>query len=224
MNLALASYEGTIGERLELIQMILQPFNRALTGSKFEFLGIISNGDNGRYFKDSSTLLDHIDKTLQIADRCRVYKFYIKSHINENTPTNVLATILQFDAIVRCSKIGVEFNFGSFTSMRLPIEAIGNWLNLTNADGQEHNERFLKLKIYDDVPNLGEMFEYLKKVCHFYTTFYLTRIIRRKNFSRIDLIFLYGYVFWVVILSHMTTFFRSGTGSKPYRGSKILKK
>ena len=161
----MASYEGTIAERFEWVQMILQPFEKALTGSKFDFLSIISNGDGEHEFKDSSTLLDHIDKLLQIFARCRAYKFYIESHINENTPTNIIATILQFDAIVRCSKIGVEFNFGSFTSMRLPIEAIGNWLNLTNADGREHNERFLKLKIYDDVPNLGEMFEYLKKVC-----------------------------------------------------------
>ena len=55
--------------------------------------------------------------------------------------------------------------------MHLPIEAIGNWLNLTYADGQEHNERFLKLKrlkIHDNVPNFGEMFEHLKKVCHFF--------------------------------------------------------
>ena len=180
MNLALASYEGTIGERFEWVQMILQPFKKALTGSKFKFLGIISNGDDGRYFKDSSTLLDHIDKTLQISDRCRAYKFYIESESNENTSTNVLSALLEFDAIIRCSKITVKFNFWKFTQTHLPIEAVGNWLNRTNADGQEDNERFLKLKIHDDVPNLGEMFEYLKKVSHFYTTFYLTCIVRRK--------------------------------------------
>ena len=178
--MALASYKGTIGERLECIQMILQPFNRALTGSKFEFLGIISNGDNGRYFKDSSTLLDHIDKTLQISDRCRAYDFYIESYIIESNQTNILAAILQFDAIIRCSKITVEFNFWRIKPTHLPIEAIGNWLNLNNANKQEDNERFMKLKIRDDVPNLGEMFEYLKKVSHFYTTFYLTCIVRRK--------------------------------------------
>ena len=157
--------------------MTLQPFKKALTGSKFDLLSTISNGDDEYNFKDYSTLLYQTNKLLQIFVRCRAYKFYIESHINENTPTNFLAIILQFDAIVRCSKIGVEFNFGSFTSMRLPIEAIGNWLNLTNADGREHNERFLKLKIYDDVANLGEMFEYLKKVCHFFfqrSTFLIT--------------------------------------------------
>ena len=206
--------------------MILQPFEKALTGSKFDFQSIISNGDSEHEFKDSSsTLLDHIDKLLQIFARCRAYKFYIRSYINENTPTNVLATILQFDAIVRCSKIGVEFNFGSFTSMRLPIEAIGNWLNRTNADGREHNERFLKLKIYDDVPNLGEMFEYLKKVClSFLYSFLSNSYYPSQKFFADRPDFLYVYVFWVGILSHMTKFFRSGTGSKPYRGSKILKK
>ena len=142
--------------------MDLQPFKQALTGSKFEFLGKISK--NKSFFKNSSSLLNHIDRTLQISDRCRVYKFYIEFHINENASTNVLAAILQFDAIVRCSKIRVEFNFGNPTQTHLPIKAIGNWLNRTNASGQE---RFLKLNICDDVPNLSEMFEHLKEVCHF---------------------------------------------------------
>ena len=52
--------------------------------------------------------------------------------------------------------------------MRLPIEAIGNWLNRTNANGQKDNERFLSLKIHDDVPNLREMFEFLKEVYLFF--------------------------------------------------------
>ena len=166
--IALASYEGTIDQRFEWIQMILQPFKKALTGSKFDFLTIISNGDDEHDFKDSSTLLDQTNKLLQIFARCRAYDFYIESYINENTPAHVLASILQFDAIVRCSEIGVEFNFESFTPMNLPIEAIGNWLNRTNANGQMHNECFLNLEINDDVPNLGGMFEYLKEVCHFY--------------------------------------------------------
>ena len=161
----MASYEGTIGEseRFEWVQMILQPFKKALTGSKFEFLGTISNSN---FFKHSPTLLDQIDKLLQIFARCPAYKFYIESHINENYSTNTLAEILQFDAIIRCSKIGVEFDFWYFTPTHLPIEAIGNWLNRNNANGQ--NERFLSLKIHDTIPNLSEMFEYLKKVCHFF--------------------------------------------------------
>ena len=161
------SDEGTIAERFPWVQMILQPFNQELTESKCEFRAKICNRCGKSDFKDSSLLLDQIDKLLQIFARCRAYNFYIESHINELqlTSTPVLAAILQFDAIVRCSKITVEFNFGSFTPSHLPIEAIGNWLNCTN--GQEHNERFLSLKIHDDVPNLGEMFEHLKKVCHF---------------------------------------------------------
>ena len=163
--IASESDEGTINERFAYVMMILQPYKQALSGSKFKFLGRICNSCSKSDFKDSSMLLDHIDKLLQISARCRAYKFYIEHHINENTPTaNVLATILQFDEIIRCSKIRVEFDFWYFTPTHLPIEAIGNWLNRTNAIGQD-NERFLKLKICDDVPNLGEMFEYLKKVC-----------------------------------------------------------
>ena len=60
------------------------------------------------------------------------------------------------------------FNFMNRTQTHLPIEAIGNWLNRTNANGQMHNERFLKLKINDDVSNLSEMFEYLKEVYLFF--------------------------------------------------------
>ena len=157
----MASYKGTIGEKFGWIQMILEPLKQAVTGSKFEFIGVLRNGGYvEEVFKDSSTLLDQIDKLLQIFARCRAYKFYIVSYIYKNTSTDVIAGILQFDAIVRCSKIEVEFNFGNPT--HLPIEAIGNWLNRTNAN--EQNERFLKLKIDDDVPNLSEMFEYLKEV------------------------------------------------------------
>ena len=157
--------EGTIGERFEWVQMILQSFNQAITGSKFQFLGTINKGKACAArgdFKGSYMFLDQIDKLLQIFTQCRAYKFYIESHINENTSTNVLAAIFQFDAIVRCSKITVEFNFGDPMQTRLPIEAIGNWLNRTNANGQ--NERFMKLEISYDVPNISEMFEYLKEV------------------------------------------------------------
>ena len=155
---------GKIGERFEWVQMILQPFKQALTGSKFEFLGVLNHDDESD-FKDSSTLIDQIDRLLQILTRCRAYKFYIDSQIYENTSTHILASILQFDAIVRCSKIRVEFDFWDRVQMHLPIEAIGNWLNRTNANGQK---RFLKLNISDNVPvpDLGEMFGHLKKVCH----------------------------------------------------------
>ena len=73
----MASYNGTIEERFEWVQMILQPFKQALTGTKFEFIGVLSK--DKRFFKDSSTLLDQIDKLLQIFARCRAYKFYIVS-------------------------------------------------------------------------------------------------------------------------------------------------
>ena len=156
---------GKNTERFAWVQMILQPFKEALIGSKFEFLGKISHWKS--FFNDSSTFLDHIDKLLQIFARCRVYKFNIESDIN---PTNVFPALLQFDAIIRCSKIRFKFNyFGGPMQTRLPIEAIGNWLNRTNADGpdgQEHIERFMKLQIRYDVPNLGEIFGHLKKVYH----------------------------------------------------------
>ena len=180
----MASFEGTIGEKFEWVQMILLPFKqRTLTGSKFDFLSILSNGDGEKFFKDSSTLLDQIDKLLQIFARCRAYDFYIESHINENTSANVLPALLQFDAIVRCSKIEVEFNFGSSVTMQmsLPIEAIGDWLNLTNANANEKtlSVRFLKLEILDDVSNLSEMFEHLKEVY----LFLFCKIIVTLNFE-----------------------------------------
>ena len=164
----MASYDGTIAERFEWVQMILQRFKQALTGSKLKFLGTINNSG---LFKDSSSLLDHIDKLLllQIFAKCRAYTFYIESHINVNYSTHILDTILRFDAIIRCSKIGVKFIFRTCNRTRLPIDAIENWLNFTNANGRKDNERFLKLKIYDDVSNISEMFTHLKKVCHFFS-------------------------------------------------------
>ena len=178
--LNMASYEGTIEERFEWVQMILQPFKKALTGSKLKFLGTISNSD---LFKDSSSLLDYIDKTFQISDRCRAYKLYISSQIYENTSTHVLAALLQFDAIIRCSKIRVQFNLGYPMQTHLPIEDIGNWLNCTNANGQMHNERFLKLKFSHDIQNLGEMFEHLKKVYLLFCVKLLQQNMKDKSFS-----------------------------------------
>ena len=149
----MASRGGTIGERFEWVQTILQPFKQALTGSKFEFVGIIRNEwafkDDKGVFKDPSMLLNHIDKLLQIFNQYspHTYKPYIESCINENPSTNILSAILHFDAIVRCSKIRVLFNYGDSMQMtRLPIEAIGNLLNRNNANGQERfltQERFL---------------------------------------------------------------------------------
>ena len=171
----MASRGGTIGERLEWVQTILQPFKPALTGSKFEFVGIISNEwvfkDDKGVFKDPSMLLYHIDKLLQIFNQYSpyAYKFYVESRINKNPSTNILSAILHFDAIIHCSKIRLLFNFGEPMQTLLPIEDIGNWVNRTIANGQMHNERFMNLKINADVPNLGEMFVYLKKVCHFFT-------------------------------------------------------
>ena len=167
----IASYKSTIVERFEWVQMILQPFKKAFSRSEFEFLGVLSTRN---LFKDSSTLLDQTNKLLQIFARCRAYKFYIDSQIYENSSTHVLTAIFQFDAIVRCSKIKLEFHFGSPT--HLPIEAIGNWLNRTNANGQ--NERFMKLKISYDVPNISEMFEYLKEVY----LFYFVKLLQDNNF------------------------------------------
>ena len=147
--------------------MIFQPFKQAMTGSKFEYIGVLSNDKSD--FKDSSTLLDQIDKLLQIFARCRAYNFYIESHNSVNYSTHVLAAILRFDAIIRCPKIGGEFNFGrpTPTQTRLPTEAIENWLNRAIANGQEDNERVLKLEIHDAIPNLSGMLEYLKKVVIF---------------------------------------------------------
>ena len=109
--------------------------------------------------------------------------------------------------------------FGRHARTLLPIEAIGNWLN-TNANGQMHNERFLKLKIYEDVPNLSEMFERLKEVCHFYS-FYLICIVRRKNFLQIDLLFCTGMYFGS-LLSRISSV--AGGGAKganaPLNGSE----
>ena len=77
-----------------------------MTESKFEYIGVFSNDKSD--FKDSSTLLDQIDKLLQIFARCRAYNFYIESHNSVNYSTH----ILRFGATIRCSEIGVEFIFG----------------------------------------------------------------------------------------------------------------
>ena len=116
------------------------------------------------YFKEHSQLLGYIrNQFLPICDSSRGYHFLI--HFDENSATNVIASLLQMDEIKRCSKvkIGIEIDNGI---LHLPIEEISNWLE-RYIDGienkvQNRDVRFFKFGFYDiQIQNCREMIEHL---------------------------------------------------------------
>ena len=97
--------------------------------------------------------------------RSVIHLYHFLIHFDENSATNVIASLLQMDEIKRCSKvkIGIEIDNGI---LHLPIEEISNWLE-RYIDGIENNVqnrdvRFFKFGFYDiQIQNCREMIEHL---------------------------------------------------------------
>ena len=137
----------------------MQPIKHAINGAEFEFRGDVS----------STSTLAHLEKELlPICNACRSYKFIIYFSLDYSSATNVIATILRFGTIDRCSK--VLFNLRSkYFPTELPVMSIVNWLNRgSNSDTINTNEQVKKervLEIYArSIPNLLALVNGLKKV------------------------------------------------------------
>ena len=87
-------YEGTIGERFEWVQMILQPFKHALTGSKFDFLGTINKAQS---IKTNGVLREGISKALRrfSTTSTNYFKFLLDLVLISSILNRTLAGILQ---------------------------------------------------------------------------------------------------------------------------------
>ena len=176
LNYITSCIEGTNEGGIEWVRLLLHPFKQALTGSKFKFIGAINADVNNPYgddFKNHTALLDHINNLLQMFDPYRTYKFRIQFNTDERFADTVIAAILRFNAIIRCSNVYILLDFcWPASNIAEPtdfsIKAIDDWLNHSNLDtnsNQTQKDRFLQIKLYDEITNIKEIFEHLKKVC-----------------------------------------------------------
>ena len=158
-----------IEEKCEFIERQLLPLKPALNDSNVvQFTAIISRRDC-RYFSDHSKFLEYIrNQFLPICNSSRRYKFKIWFYSDENSNTNVIASILKMEEIKHCSNIEIEIIFGE--QKRLPVEEISNWLE-SSAGGAKNslqNERARLLRIYyystTFIQNAQEMLDHLKTV------------------------------------------------------------
>ena len=147
----------------EWTQTILQPLKSLLIGAEFEF----SYGkqlSESNYFK----LLDHIEKELlPICNACCSYKFDIHFNYNKDNVPTLVASILRFEPVIRCSNVQFDCKIpgGWNSGVQLPVAPILTWL--LNSDSiQKRKERILKISAETQVQilNFGDMIDRLKKV------------------------------------------------------------
>ena len=74
--------------------------------------------------------------------------------------TNLFTLILQIPQIERCSNVVLELNC-VYQPVKLPIDAISNWLNRTSTDRRK--ERVLNVELFE-TQNLVEIWDHLEKV------------------------------------------------------------
>ena len=154
------------------------PIKPALIDSNLiEFYAISSVGDRDQ-FNNHSQLLEYIhDRLLSICNSSRGYSFQLLiEFLDSNYVTNLIASLLQMDAIKRCSNLEIGFPFGRREENQLRVEAISNWL-IRSANGTENivknqKERLLNIGFYG-IQNAREMVDHLKTVYCILNYFYL---------------------------------------------------
>ena len=116
-------------------------------------------------------LLKYINRLLSICGSSRSYKFVITFWSDEKFATNVIESLLQMDAIKRCSTFKIRIHRGK--QNQLPIKAISNWLekysNKMENNVQNQDERFLEIGFRDNenlhgIENAQEILTHLKTV------------------------------------------------------------
>ena len=128
-------------------------------------------------FSSRSNLLHHIrDELLPICElSSRAYKFTISFQSLETNRAALIESILQIPQVGRCPNVALKIS--SLLNVRLPVEAIAQWLHHQSSDTNrisdpKRREKFLTIELYDiDIPNLLEISGHLTMV--FLTLFYL---------------------------------------------------
>lgn len=148
-----------------------------LNHSSLIHLDAYVNGEHQSDFTTYSQLLNHLrNQLLPICEQSRAaYKFNIWFDSDGYAITDVIASILQIRAIIRCSNLEMAFSdphpnhdlWAGRALKQLPVGEISNWLELSFANENEINPKeikILQIRVCNVVLNAQELFDRLKKV------------------------------------------------------------
>ena len=141
----------SIGLKTEWIRKLFFPLAVKFSGSELIFRCYISRKLHFRSdFSDHLELLHYIaNELLLIFNSAIAFKFRIHfySDNDENVASNFIASILKMEKIKRSAK--VEFEFSCLQKVKIPLEAITNWLVNSEENGNKraHSEKFFEVKV-----------------------------------------------------------------------------
>ena len=164
----LRHFYGTqsIAEKCELFDKCLQSIKPALNDSDSIYFKCVVFEHNPSQFFNHQTLIKYIShRLLPICESSRKYSFIIGLLSDENSASNIIASILQMAQISRYGCFGVYIGLIATNPAQLPIETISNWLNRNSGAMKIHQKQTDLLthssKAFQNIP---EMCDFLKMV------------------------------------------------------------
>ena len=167
----------SIEEKCELFVTQLTPLKAALSGSCVIFGGAIDQ-KHPDCFRDQTHLLIFLrDQFLPLFDTSRRYDFRFSfgtwkaDAAAEATVTNLISHTLELPQIIHCSDVVIYAFLNNQlpfpVQIRLPVDAIANWLN-QKSDGisaEKQHARLLNITLFCRIQNAQELCDHMKNVC-----------------------------------------------------------
>ena len=146
----------------------LQSIKPALNDSNLIHFECIVSENARSEFSNHQTLIKYIsDRLLTICESSRKYSFFIRFASDENSASNIIASILQMSQICRYGCFGIHIGLICTNPTQLPTETISTWLN-RNSDAMEIHQkrkcRILHIHASATFQNIPEMCDLLKTV------------------------------------------------------------
>ena len=158
----------SIVEKCDLFDGCLQSIKPALNDSNLIYFKCNVSENARSEFSNHQTLIKYIsDRLLPICESSRKYSFFIRFVSDENSASNIIASILQMSQICRYGCFGVYIGLIDTNPAQLPIETISNWLNRNSGAMEIHQkqtESFLLVRSSKALQNIPEMCDFLKMV------------------------------------------------------------
>ena len=158
----------SIVEKCGLLDECLQSIKPALNDSNLiSFKCFVCEYDQSAFF-NHQTLIKYIsERLLPICESSRSYSFFIGFISDENSASNIIASILQMTQISRYGCFGVCIGLiGKTVTAQLPIEPISTWLNRNSGAMEIHQKQTDRvLLIRSDRPS--ETFQNIPEICAF---------------------------------------------------------
>ena len=167
----------SIEEKCELFVTRLAPLKAALSGSHVIFAGKVDQ-ENANCFRDPTHLLTFLrNQFLPLFDTSRRYDFRFSfgplfeweaDATAEDSVTNLISHTLELPQIIHSSGV-VIYAFPNNplhpppVKIRLPVDAIANWLN-RKPNGKQQ-DRLLQIHLSCRIQNAQELCDHMKKVC-----------------------------------------------------------